>query len=208
MAKYATKYNVKTHGRSEDAEFGIWWAMRQRCSNPRNKAFENYGARGIFVCDRWQKFDAFYADMGPRPSPEHSIDRIDVDSGYSADNCRWATRDEQNSNRRDTVRVMYDGKEMSLKQASRAAGLPYSTVRNRLASGYSEEDALRLEMATRVVAGSGVRGAYFHKGRARPWQAKVMVDRKSKSLGYYETAEEAGEAYQRFIQHARNAGEI
>ena len=81
-------------------EYGIWSNMHQRCRNPKNKGFKWYGGRGINVCDRWQSFPVFYADMGPRPSKNHSIERVDNNLGYEPDNCIWATMAVQNKNRR------------------------------------------------------------------------------------------------------------
>jgi hypothetical protein len=84
-------------------EYDSWIHMRQRCNNPNNKDFKHYGGRDISVCERWlDSFENFFEDMGPKPSANHSIDRIDNDSGYSLDNCRWATKSEQSSNRRVT----------------------------------------------------------------------------------------------------------
>lgn len=91
---------VPMHGQSRTPEFRAWWDMRQRCLNPNVASYANYGGRGIRVCDRWNDFSAFRADMGCRPSPAHSLDRIDNDGNYEPGNCRWATRSEQQRNKR------------------------------------------------------------------------------------------------------------
>lgn len=88
-----------THGLTHSREYRVWWDMKQRCTNPNNSRFYKYGGRGISVCERWSRFENFYADMGPRPSPKHSIDRIDNDGNYEPGNCHWATRSEQQHNK-------------------------------------------------------------------------------------------------------------
>lgn len=94
-----------THGKAHTAEYRIWRNMRSRCENPNVAAYKNYGGRGITVCAAWVcSFENFYADMGPRPSPELTVERRDNDAGYSPENCYWATRKQQAANKRNTRR--------------------------------------------------------------------------------------------------------
>lgn len=133
-----------THGMSKSApEYYIWGSMKQRCLNPNVRNWADYGGRGITVCDRWiESFEAFYADMGPRPTPLHSIDRIDNDDGYHPKNCEWSDLDHQVRNRRSNIVVTLDGVEMVLTDAARISGVKYTTARARLVRGWSLNRAL------------------------------------------------------------------
>lgn len=90
-----------THGLRGTPEYNSWACMKQRCTNPSNHRFQAYGGRGIRICDRWlNSFEDFFVDMGPKPSPSHSIERLDNDGDYDPANCVWATKTAQARNRR------------------------------------------------------------------------------------------------------------
>ena len=110
--------------------------MIERCINPNNGSFKNYGGRGITVCERWRSgFANFLADMGEKP-PGLSIDRIDNDKGYCKENCRWATLIEQNNNQRSNVQITVNGKTKTLAEWGRALGVHRATIRCRLKRGW------------------------------------------------------------------------
>lgn len=110
-----------------------WCAMKQRCSNPNNKRWHRYGGRGITVCDRWlNSFQAFLDDMGPRPSPDHTIERIDNDEDYCPSNCRWATPQEQARNRRTSRTLTFQGQTKTLVEWVEVTGLTRATIESRL----------------------------------------------------------------------------
>lgn len=137
---------MKRHGgcpyRKPSPEYRVWQSMKNRCTNPNDRAWPDYGGRGITVCDRWlHSFDAFLEDMGPRHDGT-TIDRVNNDKGYSLDNCRWATRTEQNRNSRNCRPLTFQGRTMLVVEWADELGIPRSALRNRLNSGMSEEEAL------------------------------------------------------------------
>lgn len=105
-------------------EHQIWRSMKKRCKCPTNKDYPKYGARGIAVCERWESFDNFMADMGPRPSPSHSVERIDNDGNYEPSNCKWGTKIEQSRNRCTSWTPEQDAKLAE----GLAAGLKYEDM--------------------------------------------------------------------------------
>lgn len=132
----------RNHGQSSLPEYTVWRNIRARCFLKSHPAFKNYGARGISICPEWESFERFIADMGRRPSPDHSLDRIDNGRGYEPGNCRWATQREQCRNKRRNRIVTYRGEKLTLVEASERAGIDPITVGTRLHKGWSEERAL------------------------------------------------------------------
>lgn len=128
---------TRTHGQSKSREFAAWSNMLDRCLNQRNGDYANYGGRGITVCDRWREsFENFLADMGQRPSPAHSLDRIDNDGPYAPGNCRWATADTQRQNNRQrVVYIEHAGERLPLTAWARRLSMTPAALRRRLRRG-------------------------------------------------------------------------
>lgn len=130
------------NGYSKTLIYKAWWTMRERCSSPTSQKWHLYGARGIRVCERWRKFVNFLADMGERPSPMHTIDRIDPNGNYEPSNCRWATQTEQQRNRRNNFIVEFNGERMCIAEWAERTGIKQGTLGYRIRSGWSIERAL------------------------------------------------------------------
>lgn len=137
-----------THGmtatavRKESREYWVWNMVVQRCTNPKVKNWMDYGGRGITVCAEWLKFEAFYADMGPRPSNKHSIERTNNELGYNKDNCAWVTRDVQAKNKRNNRMLTAFGKTQHLAAWARDIGAHHTTILARLKLGWTVESAV------------------------------------------------------------------
>ena len=119
-------------------EYKAWRAMLRRCHNQHHRQYADYGGRGIRVCERWHEFHNFVADMGPRPSAKHSIDRIDNDRGYEPGNCRWATSAQQMRNQRYNRWLIVRGQRMILADAATLLGVCPATVLRRARRGSAE----------------------------------------------------------------------
>lgn len=145
-----------TNNLKEDKKILIraYWGMRQRCYNPKAKHYHRYGGRGISVCERWMSsFTNFKEDMGNRPSPDHSLDRINNDGNYEPSNCRWATKKVQNNNRHDNARIVVDGVEKTITEWSEHYGISRSTIYSRInVLGYDPARALTQPIRRREPA--------------------------------------------------------
>jgi hypothetical protein len=142
-AKRSTKHGQNRRGR-RTAEYMAWAGARNRCNNPRNKLYRYYGGRGIKLVPRWQEFDRFLADMGPRPSQKHTLERIDNNGDYAPGNVVWASRKTQARNRRTTISFVLDGERRSLAEWAELKGLPSQREWARLMKlGWPIEEVLR-----------------------------------------------------------------
>jgi len=122
-------------------EYRAWHDMKQRCQNPHHREWKNYGKRGITICPRWQSFKAFYIDMGPRPSPGHSLDRINNESGsYEPSNCRWADKKTQDRNKRTNHFLEFDGHRATLTEWAERLGLSRDALSRQIKKGVTVKD--------------------------------------------------------------------
>lgn len=120
-----------------------WNAMRARCRCKNERTRKYYGAAGITVCDRWSDFDAFMADMGPRPTLKHSIDRIDGTKGYEPGNCRWATKGQQVQNMKSNIKTEFRGELLCLAEIARRGGMSKNGVGYRFRNGLRGEELVK-----------------------------------------------------------------
>lgn len=124
-------------------EHASWHAMIRRCTNPASEVYNYYGGRGITVCQRWlNSFWDFIEDVGRRPAPGMSLDRINNDGNYVPENVRWATRQQQSENQRNNVKITHQGLTLNVVQWARKLGINPTTIRARLDSGRSDAEAL------------------------------------------------------------------
>lgn len=138
----AMKEKMTTHGLQPYPEYSVWSKMKQRCANPKDKAYKYYGGRGITVHPLWENsFELFISDMGRRPTAKHSIDRVDNNRGYEPGNCRWATRAEQMRNYSRNVVVTYQGLTKTVVDWATYLGVSYSALTSRFYRGWDAERA-------------------------------------------------------------------
>lgn len=137
LSKRFGNQNSLKHGfarrNGKTLEYRIWIALRTRCNNPKSTAYRLWGGRGIKVCERWNSFRNFLEDMGPIPTPQHTIDRFPNNDGdYEPGNCRWATRAEQNGNRRNNRILELNGVKKTGAQWARDLGITQATLNERI----------------------------------------------------------------------------
>ena len=140
------KANV-THGMYGTPLYHIWSGIKGRCQNPTNANYDRYGGRGIGLCERWQSFGNFYADIPPRPSNRHSLDRIENDKGYEPGNIRWATPEQQQNNMRSNRLLLHEGRRQSVARWAREIGVNDTTLLARLNKGWTIKEALETPLA-------------------------------------------------------------
>jgi hypothetical protein len=130
----------RVHGEHGSAEFWAFHNAKCRCNNPNLPEYQNYGGRGIEFC--FDSMEQFILEVGRRPTPEHSLDRIDVDGNYAPGNVRWATRNVQANNRRNNRKLTFQGKTQGITAWEKELGLSRCAIRNRLKNGWSVDEAL------------------------------------------------------------------
>jgi hypothetical protein len=144
-----TRHGMTRRG-SKAPEYVAWVSARRRCETPVDTHYAAYGGRGIRMCDRWRaSFEAFFADMGPKPTPKHSLDRIDVNGHYEPGNCRWADAATQARNTRRNVVLTFQGLSLCLTDWCARLGLKRGTLERRLGNGWPVERALTAPVDTR-----------------------------------------------------------
>lgn len=147
LRKELTRERSITHGhrrgRLSTPEYMAWIGAKGRCDNESSDPYSRYGRRGINMCERWRgSYEAFLEDMGARPSPEHSIDRINVDGDYEPGNCRWANRIEQMRNTSRLIAIEFEGVTRPIAEWAEITGIKYSTIRSRVKKGWPAEKVL------------------------------------------------------------------
>lgn len=173
--------------------YKVWDSMKYRCYNPNCDAFENYGGRGIKICDEWRRnFHVFYEWAISNGYQEGlSIDRINNDGNYEPDNCRWATVKEQGNNRRTCVYVTINETTKTIQEWSDTTGIKVSTLFSRYYLNFSESEFLKPTKSKHPQKiQSGIKGITWDKNKEK-WRLRVRKNGKMIHIGYYDTIEEA-----------------
>lgn len=146
LSKRAPRAAPYSHGGTADGvkspTYTSWHCMLARCYLPKSSGYQNYGGRGILVCERWKNFREFLLDMGERPGKWYTLDRVDLDGNYEPGNCRWATRREQDRNKTASRILRFRGEIILLQDLAERVGIPPATLHSRLARGWDLERAV------------------------------------------------------------------
>ncbi len=137
------------HGKTNSPEWRSWAKMIRRCRDPRDNRFKSYAGRGITVCERWSQFDNFISDMGNKPTPKHSIDRVNNDLGYCPENCRWASHTQQARNTRKNRNITASGETKRVTEWAENSPVNAKTIFARIYAGWSPELAIKLPKYSR-----------------------------------------------------------
>jgi hypothetical protein len=134
-----------THRMTKSGEYKSWQGMKTRCMSPTDPGYPNYGGRGISVCEEWRdSFEQFLSDMGPKPTPQHTLDRINNAGNYEPGNCRWASPRTQGRNRRSNHLLTHNGQTKPLVEWAEAAGITQRSLWMRLLKGWPVERAVTM----------------------------------------------------------------
>jgi len=131
--------------------YGSWYAMKQRCDNPKHKSFHNYGGRGIGYIEAWKSFEEFNRSMSLSYQKGLTLDRIDNNKGYSPENCRWATKKQQANNMRKNTIIEYNGQTLTLTQWAEKLGLKVGTLQWRFRRGWTIEKMMTPELFRKII---------------------------------------------------------
>lgn len=159
MAEKRKTGRPAVHGLSGKTEYKAWQQMRLRCIDPAHQAYARYGGRGIRVCDRWlTSVENFIADMGPKPSPKHELDRYPDNNGnYEPGNCRWSTCSENSRNRRSNRMIACRGETLALAAWVERGGVSSYTIADRLDRGWEPERAIFTPARAKAAKGRGIK---------------------------------------------------
>lgn len=187
-----TKHGLRKQDRDDltKSMYSVYSSMKQRCLNQNAEGYEQYGGRGIKICQRWaDSFEQFYKDMGKRPSLKHSIDRIDNDGDYSPENCRWATHDEQMQNTSKTIKVTFNGETKSLEYWCKKFGICSNTIRGRIKRGVFKtyEEAILAPIKPKI---KGAKGRFLSQYKSPPPLTKSNPLQPQSNGARYESAHE------------------
>lgn len=195
LTAHQTRSKRERHGMTGSPEHVAWGNILKRCLNKNTPNYYAYGGKGITVCQEWiDSFSAFFREIGRRPSPNHSVDRIDNSRGYEPGNVRWATRMQQQSNMSSNVFFTHNGETHHLLAWSRISGVSNSVIKSRTRRGLPPDEVLKPV----VHRPQHLRGVYYIK-KHNNWQARFCVTRNELyHVGTFSTCEEAINALEKY----------